>query len=188
MFQGRFKSILVDSERYLLELARYVVLNPVRAGMVDQPSEWPWSSYRATAGLEPAPAWLSVASMLAQFSKRRKKAIEAYQKFVLAGIGAESIWDNLKAQVFLGDEAFIKRVLAISEVTDDINIPRLHRRPPAPTLEEIERRYESRNEGIYAAWATGEYSYSQIAAHYGLYYTTVGGIVRSMRARIKRGG
>lgn len=59
LFQGRFLAQLVDSESYLLELARYIVLNPVRARMVEQPGDWPWSSYRATAGLERAPNWLS---------------------------------------------------------------------------------------------------------------------------------
>ncbi len=51
VFQGRYKAIIVQKEAYLLELARYVVLNPVRAGMVGTPDQWPWSSYRATAGL-----------------------------------------------------------------------------------------------------------------------------------------
>jgi REP element-mobilizing transposase RayT len=55
LFQGRFKAILVERERYLLELCRYVVLNPVRAGVVAAPGDWPWSSYRATLGETPAP-------------------------------------------------------------------------------------------------------------------------------------
>ncbi|MCG6896234.1 MAG: transposase [Thiocapsa sp.] len=50
LFQGRFKAILVERESDLLELARSVVLNPVRAGMVPAPGDWPWSSYRATVG------------------------------------------------------------------------------------------------------------------------------------------
>jgi putative transposase len=56
LFQGRFKAILVDGDAYLLELARYVVLNPVRAGMVKRPEHWAWSSYRASQGLVPSPA------------------------------------------------------------------------------------------------------------------------------------
>lgn len=60
VFQGRYKAILVQKESYLLELARYVVLNPVRARMVRTPDQWPWSSYRATAGLDPAPSWLMI--------------------------------------------------------------------------------------------------------------------------------
>jgi putative transposase len=59
VFQGRYKAIIVQKESYLLELARYVVLNPVRARMVRSPAEWPWSSYRATAGLCDAPFWLA---------------------------------------------------------------------------------------------------------------------------------
>ena len=62
LFQGRFKAFLVDSESYFLEVARYVVLNPVRAGMRKTAGGYRWSSYRATAGLEPAPDWLAPTS------------------------------------------------------------------------------------------------------------------------------
>ncbi len=55
LFQGRFKAILVDSDGHLLELARYVVLNPVRARMVKRATDWEWSSYRASLGIAPAP-------------------------------------------------------------------------------------------------------------------------------------
>jgi REP element-mobilizing transposase RayT len=59
LFQGRFKGIVVDRDAYLLELARYVVLNPVRARMVEAPEQWPWSSYGAMMGTAPAPSWLA---------------------------------------------------------------------------------------------------------------------------------
>ena len=58
LFQGRYKAILIDGDSYLLELARYVVLNPVRAGMVKGPGEWPWSSYLAMVGKQSSPPWL----------------------------------------------------------------------------------------------------------------------------------
>ena len=58
VFQGRYKAILVQEESYLLELARYVVLNPVRAHMVKGAGDWPWSNYRATTGTALAPEWL----------------------------------------------------------------------------------------------------------------------------------
>ena len=57
LFQGRFKGILVDKDAYLLELTRYVVLNPVRAGIVPYAEDWPWSSNRAMVGAVPAPDW-----------------------------------------------------------------------------------------------------------------------------------
>jgi hypothetical protein len=69
VFQGRYKGILVDKNSYLLELARYIVLNPVRAGLVRSAKEWPWSSYRATAGLQECPDWLRVDWLLVAFGK-----------------------------------------------------------------------------------------------------------------------
>src|SRR6185369_14384072 len=74
LFQGRYKAIVVDKNRYLQELCRYVVLNPVRAGMVKEPKGWKWSSYRATAGFESAEPWLEVSWILEQFGKNLKKA------------------------------------------------------------------------------------------------------------------
>ena len=64
LFQGRFKAILVDADSYLLEVARYVVLNPVRARMVRDPAKWPWSSYRAMIGAVEAPDWLATDGLL----------------------------------------------------------------------------------------------------------------------------
>jgi putative transposase len=64
VLQGRFKAIVVEKESHLLELARYVVLNPVRARMVRSAKDWPWSSYRATAGLAEVPHFLTVGCVL----------------------------------------------------------------------------------------------------------------------------
>ncbi len=70
LFQGRYKAILVQRDAYLLELTRYVVLNPVRARMVKDPMDWPWSSYGATVGCVSAPDWLECDWLLAQFGYR----------------------------------------------------------------------------------------------------------------------
>ena len=75
VFQGRYKGILVEKENDLLELARYVVLNPVRAGMVDSPGQWPWSCYRAMVGKEAAPEWLETRCILAAFGSDEFEAI-----------------------------------------------------------------------------------------------------------------
>lgn len=180
LFQGRFKGILVDSDRYLLELSRYVVLNPVRAGMVKSPGAWPWSSYRASMGREEAPPWLAVDGLLAQFSKRRAVAQERYARFVAEGIKSGSPWAQLKGQVFLGDEQFVQRMQALLESgKDDVQIPIAQRRPPPPPLADIARRARSRDEAIRVAHATGAYSYQQIADHFGLHFTSVGRIVRA---------
>ena len=76
VFQGRYKAILVERDAYLLKLSRYVVLNPVRARMVRTADEWPWSNYRATAGLSPAPNCLNVTWTLAAFGQRREPATQ----------------------------------------------------------------------------------------------------------------
>ncbi|HRD73924.1 MAG: transposase [Dechloromonas sp.] len=187
LFQGRYKAILVDADRYLRELTRYVVLNPVRAGMVAAPAAWRWSSYRAAVGMDVLPPWLVVDGLLAQFGKRRAEAIQRYEEFVADGIGGDTIWRHLNRQVFLGDDAFVERMQhaqeAVTSATDDVNIPRAQRRPPAPPLSEIAIAHASRDAAMVAAHRTGEYSYQQIAEYFGVHFTTVGRIVRAGRTR-----
>ncbi|MCF6336502.1 MAG: transposase [Gammaproteobacteria bacterium] len=179
LFQGRFKGIIVDKDSYLLELTRYVVLNPVRAGIVRQPGKWPWSSYCAMTGKTPTPSWLATDGILAQFAKRRTTAQKRYSEFVAEGIKKESIWSELQQQIYLGDEKFIKRVQRKANVQgDESSVPRAQRRAPAPTLEKIAAKHRDRNKAISVAYATGAYSYREIAEYYGLHLATVGRIVR----------
>lgn len=180
MFQGRFKAILVDKDDYLLELTRYVVLNPVRAGMVETPEQWCWSSYQAMTGTTPAPKWLAVDGLLSQFGKGRKKAIRRYRKFVIEGM-EQRIWDGLRQQIYLGGEAFVEKTQARMLVKgDSLSIPQAHRRPPPPALSQIEAQHKERNPAIAAAYATGAYSYREIGEHFGVHLATVGRIVRKM--------
>ena len=82
LFGGRYKALLVQGNAHLLELARYVVLNPVRAGLCAHPAEWRWSSYRATAGLAPAPPFLTTSWLLGQFGRDDTRARAGYRAFV----------------------------------------------------------------------------------------------------------
>jgi putative transposase len=92
LFQGRrFKGILVDRDAYLLELTRYVILNPVRAGMCAAPEQWPWSSYAAMMGSALAPSWLAVEVLLSQFGSSREEARRRYRAFVYEGIGQDIV-------------------------------------------------------------------------------------------------
>jgi putative transposase len=178
LFQGRYKAILVDGDSYLLELSRYIVLNPVRAAMVREPGEWRWSSYLAMIGAVPSPAWLATDGLLAAFAKRRSLAVQRYMVFVADGVGAEPIWQHLNRQVYLGDDAFVERMQAVSSVGDDVNVPRAQRRPPPATLAQIASSCDDKAAAIVAAHATGEYSYAVIAKHFGVQFTTVGRLVR----------
>jgi hypothetical protein len=105
---------------------------------------------------------------------------EAIFEFVAEGIKAGSPWSKLKGQVYLGDEHFVKRMQSglQSGKQDDVQIPGAQRRPPAASLAEIERHAENRNAAIVKAYATGAYSFQQIADHFGIHFTTVGRIVR----------
>ncbi len=107
LFQGRFKGILVEREGHLLELIRYIVLNPVRCGTVAFAGDFEWSNYRATAGLEPPPPWLEIEWTLAQFGADRAAAHEAYRRFVADGRGAcYNPWEAVVGQIYLGGAAF----------------------------------------------------------------------------------
>jgi putative transposase len=86
VFQNRFYGALVESDSHLLELSRYVALNPVRAGVCISPSSWPWSSYRATAGIETAPRFLTTSRLLTQFGTDPAASRAAYQQFVREGL------------------------------------------------------------------------------------------------------
>ena len=123
LLQGRFKSLLVERESYLLELCRYVVLNPVRAGMVASPQEWAWSSYGATAGVNAVPPWLDVAGVLSLFDVDEDRARQAYQQFVADGVGRPSPWSQITGQIFLGSAAFRERMAALLPEPRPANVP-----------------------------------------------------------------
>jgi REP element-mobilizing transposase RayT len=109
LYGGRFKAVVIEKETYFLEVLRYVVLNPVRAGMVGRPEDFRWSSYRATAGLEPAPDWLDVRAALDPFAPRADLAAMYYQDFVAAKIGSpERLWDKLIHGIFLGSQRWAR--------------------------------------------------------------------------------
>jgi REP element-mobilizing transposase RayT len=82
VFNARFSATLIEGERHLLEACRYVVLNPVRAGICERPEAWRWSSYRACAGFEFSPRFLADADFLTLFSRDADRARRAYRAFV----------------------------------------------------------------------------------------------------------
>lgn len=132
VFQGRYKAILLDADAYLLELIRYIHLNPVRAGVARRPEEYPWSSYKAYLGEVVIP-WLSRDWVLSQFSSRKSLACQRLREFVYEGIGEARRAEFHKGTNeigILGDEKFSEQVLRSEK---NGNIPRLK-------IEEILRR------------------------------------------------
>ena len=180
IFQGRFKGILVNKDSYLLELARYVVLNPVRAGMVKHPKEYPWSSYGMMVGYVQTPSWLAADGVLALFGTRRAEARRRYAQFVAEGVGKEIVWSELRQQIYLGNEKFVQRMQRKAALQgDELTVPRAQRRAPTPSLAAVEKKCRDRNSAIVAAYDTGVYSYREIAEYFGLHLATIGRIVRT---------
>jgi putative transposase len=183
VFQGRYKAILVDKESYLLELCRYVVLNPLRANIVKRPQDWKWSSYRSTTGTAKTPQWLTTDWGLAQFSRSRRRAQRLYHQFIMDGITKETLWKDLKGQIFLGDKGFIEECKSNLDVSNDLReIPRLQRYAERPMLAEllhegIKRDKNRINRAIYHAHVKYGYTLKEIADHLGVHYTTVSKIM-----------
>jgi len=178
VFQGRYKAIIVEKEGYLLELARYVVLNPLRAGMVKDIADWHWSSYAAMLGIQAKPEWLQSDWILGQFSSQRRRAINLYIDFVRAGVGLPSVWEQLSGQVFLGSDRFLKRMQAMSGKATIGEIPRAQRRPVAKPLDYYQTKHRDAKAAMIAAYATGDYTLQAIADHFGVHYATVSRAVK----------
>lgn len=185
LFQGRYKAILIQKDSYLLEVCRYVVLNPIRAGMVEKPEDWKWSSYRATTGKEKAHSCLTVDWILGQFNTTRENAMLEYKQFVSFGIGGEAIWINVKGQSILGTDEFVDDLMDhIGEHKDIPDIPKSQRYLNRPPLEKIfypdvlllERAKRDKK----IVEAVEEYGYKQreVADHLGLYFTSVSRIIK----------
>jgi len=121
LFQGRYKAIVVDADAYLLELSRYIHLNPVRSGVCEKPDEFEWSSHRAYMGSMDI-SWLYTQDILARFSSDAGRARELFFDFVTLGMGEGSrpeFQHGLSMGLILGDDHFAEKVLqaSASEVT-----------------------------------------------------------------------
>ena len=176
LLQGRFKSILVEKESHLLELARYVVLNPVRAKMARSAKDWKWSSYRATSGQADGPEFLSTDWVLSQFDADLTRAQKAYRRFVRQGRGVE-IWDELRHGNLLGSESFVEEITPLlDEQRTETEIPRTERLAGRPSLNELfgdVNDKPTRNERIHEAMRIHEYTLNELSAYLGLHYSTI---------------
>lgn len=204
LFQGRFKAIVVEKDAYLLELCRYIVLNPVRAGLVSHPRAYAWSSYRATGGEAAVPPWLTVDWVLEQFATTRRVAQEAYLGFVNEGMrGGPSPWDRVVGQLYLGSRPFIHRVQRYMERRSDQEIPHRQRHPERLSADEVlgtvargygvpvsqllrrtRRPSEARQVAVYGLRRYAGLGLTAIARRMGIGYTTVSRRVAAVATRL----
>ncbi|MBN4053227.1 helix-turn-helix domain-containing protein [bacterium AH-315-L15] len=186
LFQGRYKAILVERDSYLLGVCRYVVLNPVRAGMVECPEQWGWSSYKGTAGLRKAHPCLTSDWILGQLSERKAVAWKKYKQFVLEGIDKKSIWRKVKGQALLGDEGFIERLRQYLKKREKVKeVPKSQRFVGRPGLDRLLIGRAVLNKGrrdrkIVEAVVRYGYSQKEVSDYLGMHYSTISKILNAL--------
>jgi hypothetical protein len=190
VFQGRYKAILIQKESHLLEVCRYVVLNPVRSKAVKTPERWKWSSYRGIVGIEKPHPCLTIDWVLGQFGAKRGEAEKKYRTFVRDGIDQQTIWSDVKGQSILGDEDFVDQLIDYVEIYEEVKeIPKSQRYVNRPTLKEIfkdtEEKRRARNRGISDAVERWGYSEREVADYIGLHYSTVSRLIKEAELKIK---
>lgn len=183
LLQGRYKSFVVEKNSYLLELARYIVLNPVRAGIAAHPRDWVWSNYKATSGCAKSPSWLCIDDTLHLFSQNKQTALREYRQFVKKGIGGKNPHDKAAHGFILGDLDFIYSIWEQTSGAEDVKeFPREERIIGRPSLKEIfdgmRANKEDRDSAIVFARGRCGYLASEIAKELGLDRSTVAKIYR----------
>ncbi len=182
VLQGRFKALLVDRDEYFLEVLRYIVLNPVRAGLVSDPAEWRWSSYRATAGHTAAPAFLALHDVWRAFGSDVGKARHRFVDFVGAGCQAVP-----RGPVVFGSTAFTARVgVALEPHREARDISRAERFAVRPSLDQLFARSRdggSRDAAMREAFRRHGYTLREIGARVGRHPSSVSKGIRRAEQR-----
>ena len=201
LFRGRYKAILIDKDSYLLQVVRYIHLNPVQSKIVREPAEHPWTSHRYYAGKGGGPVGLVMEEVLGQFHKRRRQAVNRYIRFVNEGIDEQTrvLYGRNKWPSVWGSDGFKDKIKeGLEGKVGDYEIPQAKLERGSPSLVFIEnavsksygmgvrelrrkqrRRWnEARNLAVYLGRTMGGYKLIEIGQHWGgLRYSTVSGIV-----------
>ncbi len=184
LLQGRFKSVLIGDDIYLRAANLYVVMNPVRAGLVVTPSEWRWSSYRATAGLETPPDWLDLGWLNWVFGGR---TLSDAQRHFRQLVSAQSDENSIGDQLVFGNQALREDARAVIGATlHRSRLPREYRALARPTLSELfphQLPKIDRNTRILRAHVVHGYRLAEIAAYWFVHPNTISRIVQALRTR-----
>ncbi|NKB39012.1 MAG: addiction module toxin RelE [Gammaproteobacteria bacterium] len=174
LFQGRYHAVHVEKESYLLALARYVILNPVRARMVEHPNDYPWSSYRQMIGSAQLQGWLENDWLLLHFGDVRGMAIRNFEQYIVEGIRRkESIWKDIKGHIYLSTNKYVEHLDKLVKGKDSLKeIPKVQTKVVKP-LSWFAATYSDRPKMCYEAHVLGHYSMRESADFIGLHYQTV---------------
>lgn len=173
LFQGRYKAILVQKESYLLELCRYIALNPVRARIVPSPDDWQWSSHHFLVNSGSPPCWLEHDRLLERFGDTRDAAMPAYRAFVLAGIGGPSPFIATRHGVLLGDDAFVSAHQRLPASGTLAETARTERRAVVLSIDTYRASYADRNEAMARAYLSTAFTMPELARAFGVSTKTV---------------
>lgn len=176
VFQGRFKSTLVDRDSYLQELARYVALNPVRAGACRAPEEWRWSAHRALIGVA-EDRLVDARGLLAHFGPDLPRARHRYREFVEDADGDPWASDD---GATAGAQELIGAHMPSSQPSPEI--PRKQWQPNRPSLDSL-LGGRSQDEFIQVAYSEFGYRMREIAEVLGCHYATVSRRLKAVEAR-----
>ena len=183
VFDAPFKAIPVEDDFYAQRLLRYIAWNPVTAGYVDHPAQWPWSSYRATAGLESAPDFLDVSWLRGFFGC---PTLSAAQQAFVECIDCGPVDDDLLNEVAVGSDAF--KVFIRQEIGSSMHklmVPRSYRALGRPSLGQlfhgIAEDLDARNLMIRRAHVVHGYRLSEVARTLNLHPNTVSKIMRKSK-------
>ena len=175
VLQGRFKAQLVQRDGYFLEVCRYVVLNPVRAGLVARVEDWRWSSYSATAGLRSQPPWLTTALILG--TRPARPWHRMYRVFIAAGVSESEVARTIRTDIaVIGGTKFAAAYREAAERAHPTEVSRRNRAIGRPTLAQLFADVPdqaTRNSRIREARERFHYRVSEIARHVSLHYASV---------------
>jgi len=210
LFQGRYKSILVQNDAYMMLLSCYIHRNPLRSGIVKRLADYPWSSYRAYAYGRKVPAWLSTELILSQFGGEGKAQHRSYREKVQRYSKEEKqLWEDFRHGCFLGSKKFVAQIRKShlpenphdeipgqKQIADRID-PHIILRKAAEILNcDLKRLTRSgrlsglekdqRDAIIYLIWKTGRLTNARIGALFGVSYSSVSHSVKSAKKKIDK--
>ena len=201
LFQGRYKAQLIENEGHFWEVSRYIHLNPVRAGLVDRPQDWPWSSYRGYHHARRQLPCVTYERVLREFGHGAEQARREYRRFVAAGVVAtpRSPWKDAAGGLIVGGEEFVEKIGAmLARRKADSALPELETLRARPSLDRIITAVAGAFETDSANWSTGRrvddpsravaaflarrrFGYRAAEVAEALGYTSHGGVVTAVR-------
>ncbi len=180
LFQGRFKSILVEGDTYHAELIRYITLNPVRAKLVKTLNQWKWSSHKEIMGTKKSTGCIDVKSTLSFFDKNQKIAKNEYVNYLKQKTDNKTIKEDLKAGFILGSIEFVKDVVnryGNNQSRENIKRERFAGRPKLKDVFKNYKNKQGRNQLIYKSFKECGYTQTEIGYHLKVHYSTISRII-----------